>query len=129
MKGDVVVSALVVIEFAKFLQDHQYSTRMWDGGYTPEESNAVCHDLTQWAEGAWQLPGEFLMLWSRAEETQFSGDSELVYFVNDIAYLLPNPFIEGDAEGFVQTLSTIVAGHVETLYSVPIQQRVLYNAT
>lgn len=128
MKGEVVVAASVVIELAKFLQEHLYSTRMWDSGYTPAQSNEVCHDLTQWAEGVWQLPGEFLMLWSRAEETQFFGDSELVYFVNDIAYLLPNPFIEGDAEGFVQTLSTIVAGHVETLYGVPIQRRILYNA-
>jgi hypothetical protein len=122
------VAASVVIEFAKFLQEHQYSTEMWGSGYTSAESNGVCHDLTKWGQTTWQLPGEFLMLWSRSQDTQFLGDSELVYFINDLAYLLPNPFIEGDAEGFVLALATIVAENVESLYSVTIRQRVLYNA-
>lgn len=117
-----------LLEFAKFLKEHNYTTQMWDGGYTPERSNGVCHQLTEWARQVFELPGEFLMLWSEVEGTQFTGDSELVYFSENLAHLVPNPFIEGDAEGFVVALATIISGASDTLYRVPIKQRVLYNA-
>ena len=126
--GESRLAKSVMMEFARFLRDHSYTTSMWDSGYTAADSNGVCHELTKWFQQTWGQAGEFLMLWSSVNDTQFSGDSELVYLVDGRAHLIPNPFIEGDAEGFVLALAAIVEGHDNTLYSVQIKQRILYNA-
>lgn len=118
----------VLLSFANFLKSHEYSTRMWEHGYTVEDVNQVCHELTTWAQTALELAGEFIVLWSERDDIYFSGDSELAYTVNGHAYLLPNPFIEGDSEGFVVALHTILAGHETQLFAMEIQARVLYNA-
>lgn len=118
----------VLLSFALFLKTHAYTTSMWEQGYSADDVNQVCHELTKWAQDELGLPGEFLVLWSRQDGITFSGDSELVYANGDKAYLLPNPFIEGDSEGFVVALTTIVAGNEATLYETEIGARVLYNA-
>jgi hypothetical protein len=118
----------ILTAFAKFLQEHGYSTTMWEGGYRPEEANQVCHALTEWGQHTLQLDGEFLVLWTALVDTQFSGDNELIYVSHDKAYLIPNPFIEGDSEGFVSSLQRILHGKLEELYEVPMRRRILYNA-
>lgn len=114
--------------FALFLRDHQYSTRMWENGYTPAEANGVCHHLTEWAQTNWALDGEFLMLWASREGAGFFGDSELVYVLGRKAHLIPNPFLEGDAEGFVVAFQKILSGELGELYSLSVAERVLFNA-
>lgn len=101
---------------------------MWDDGYSSNDSNEVCHHLTQWIQSVWGVDGEFLMLWSEYEDAKFEGDSELAYFTDGLAHLMPNPFIEGDAEGFIVALATILEGAGDSLYRVSIGKRVLYNA-
>lgn len=118
----------VLLSFANFLKSHEYSTRMWEQGYQAEDVNEVCHELTEWAQTALELPGEFVVLWSRRDGIQFSGDSELAYTTDGHAYLVPNPFIEGDSEGFVVALNSILAGLADQLYETNIEARVLYNA-
>lgn len=118
----------VLSAFAKFLNQHNYSTLMWESGYGQDAANDVCHELTAWARDVFQIDGEFLMLWTHREDTRFFGDSELAYAAAGKAYLVPNPFLEGDAEGFVTALHRIVENEVGELYAVDIQGRVLYNA-
>jgi hypothetical protein len=122
------MSLSLLASFAKFLQDNQYSTRMWEGGYGSAEVNEVCDRLTQWAKRDLGLTGEFLILWTALDGTQFSGDNELIYLVDDRAYLIPNPFIEGESEEFIATLQRIVHGRFGELFEVPMQRRILYNA-
>jgi hypothetical protein len=122
------MSLSVLAAFAKFLQDNQYSTRMWEGGYSSDDVNEVCHRLTQWAQRELGLPGEFLILWSELDGTRFSGDNELIYLADDRAFLVPNPFIEGESEEFIATLQRIVHGRFGELYEVPVQRRILFNA-
>jgi len=114
--------------FAAFLKEHDYSTTMWEHGYTQDEANDVCHALTTWATEAQGLTGEFIMLWSMRDDLSFSGDSELAYAVAGCAYLFPNPFIEGDAEGFLSALQNVMNGRLDDLYQAPIESRLLYNA-
>ncbi len=118
----------VLTAFAKFLKEHGYRTTMWEGGYSPEEVNQVCHALTEWATQTLQLDGEFLVLWTQLVDTQFSGDNELIYVSAGKSYLIPNPFIEGDSEGFVTSLQRILQGKVEELFEVSVRRRILYNA-
>jgi hypothetical protein len=118
----------VLTAFARFLQERNYSTTMWEGGYSPEEVNQVCHALTEWALKTLQLDGEFLVLWTQLVDTEFSGDSELIYVSADKAYLVPNPFIEGEFEGFVTSLQRILQGKWEELFEVSVHRRILYNA-
>ncbi|QQE77788.1 hypothetical protein [Alicyclobacillus sp. SO9] len=118
----------VLLSFAEFLRNHEYTTSMWENHYTSNDVNQVCHHLTKWAQTAFGLDGEFLILWSRQEGMNFEGDSELCYLTDGTAYLLPNPFIEGDAEGFVVALQGILHNDVSDLYETPVVSRVLYNA-
>jgi hypothetical protein len=126
MRDNVTLSVLTA--FAKFLSRHEYSTTMWENAYGAKDANDVCHELTLWTQNELQLDGEFLILWSRLDGTNFSGDNELVYVLDDHAYLIPNPFIEGDSEGFVVALQTIISRNYAELYRVQIQNRILYNA-
>jgi len=118
----------VFSSFARFLEEHKYTTTMWETGYSAAQSNEICAALTQWGQSAMSLNGEFLMLWSEQVETKFRGDSELVYAVDGLAYLLPNPFLEGDSEGFLGALVHLVQGNQDDLYSTPIRSRILFNA-
>jgi hypothetical protein len=122
------MSLSILASFAKFLQANQYSTSMWERGYDSAEVNEVCDRLTQWAKGELELQGEFLILWSALDGTQFSGDNELIYLQNGKAYLIPNPFIEGESEEFIAALQRILHGRFGELFEVPIQRRILYNA-
>lgn len=115
-------------EFAKFLQAHQYDTKMWEHGYSPDDVNEVCHELSAWASQTFGLQGEFIVLWAEQDGITFAGDSELAYADAGTGYLLPNPFIEGDVEGFVVGLQHIVNGDMGDLYQVEVRGRVLYNA-
>lgn len=114
--------------FAEFLQANGYDTKMWERGYTSDEANEVCHRMTTWWQHDLALSGECLMLWSTRDGIRFSGDSELVYALNGTGYLLPNPFLEGDAEGFLVTLQNIAAGKLSQLFATSLRGRVLYNA-
>lgn len=114
--------------FARFLQENEYSTTMWESGYTPAEANEVCAGLTDWGQTQLGLKGEFLVLWSKQDGTQFSGDSELIYVQDGQAYLLPNPFLEGDPDGFLTSLLRILDGALAELYPIEIQSRILFNA-
>lgn len=118
----------VWMTFATFLKSNGFSASMWENGCTSDEANAVCHALTHWLQSEWELPGEFLLLWTRRDGIAFQGDHELVYAEDGLAYLLPNPFLEGDPEGFITMLQTILAGDRSTLFSVSLQSRLLYNA-
>lgn len=118
----------VVTSLAKFMQQHGYTTRMWEHGCTPEEANAVCYELTEWMRGELAVDGEFLLVWSKRQGTSFSGDNELCYLMEEKAYLMPNPFLEGDAEGFVVACQAIVSGRVNELYTTDVRERILYNA-
>lgn len=101
---------------------------MWERGYTPAESNEVCAALTDWGQIQLGLQGEFLVLWSKQEGTHFSGDSELIYMQGAAAYLLPNPFLEGDSDGFLTALLRLLDGATEELYPTKIRSRILFNA-
>lgn len=120
----------VLTSFAMFLKHKGYTTRLWENSFTSADVDAVCNALSEWAQTEWNLPGEFLMLWSRREHGMFVGDSELIYFesAESNAYLVPNPFLEGDAEGFVVAVQAIVNGRQSELYRVMIQAREMYNA-
>lgn len=118
----------VLTSFAVFMRDHGYTTRMWENGYTAALANDVCHAMTEWFQTTFQSSGEFVVLWSNGDGVSFSGDSELVYLEDGIAYLVPNPYIEGDSEGFVTALMKIVHGYKVELYQTEVQNRVLYNA-
>jgi hypothetical protein len=118
----------VITEFVKFLRDHGYTTRMWEGGFTSDDVNKVCHELTVWGQTTFGLVGEFIVVWSVKNDIQFSGDCEMVYAAGASAYLIPNPFIEGDSEGFLTALTKIVQGIEKELYPVELKQRILYNA-
>lgn len=117
-----------LVSFAKFLSEHQYNTSMWEHGTSPNEANSVCHELTEWGKREFQLPGEFIVLWSTQEGIHFSGDNELAYTVDGIAYLFPNPFLEGDSEGFISAFLRVLNGSFNQLFSCPIQSRILFNA-
>ncbi|MCY0875836.1 MAG: hypothetical protein OWT28_06160 [Firmicutes bacterium] len=114
--------------FADFLKRHGYSTTMWESGYSCGDANEVCRHVTAWMQQDLSLPGECLMLWAKREGTSFSGDSELIYAVDDNGLLLPNPFLEGDAEGFITALQKIMEGKSNELFVIALQSRVLYNA-
>lgn len=118
----------VFAAFARFLQEHEYSTMMWEKGYTPSEANEVCAALTEWGQVQLGLEGEFLVLWTKQVGTQFSGDSELIYLQGTEAFLLPNPFLEGDSDGFLTSLLRLRDGAAEELYPTKIQSRILFNA-
>jgi hypothetical protein len=118
----------VITEFAKFLRDHGYTTRMWEGGFSSDDVNQVCHELTGWGKTTLGLTGEFIVLWSAKNGIEFSGDSELIYTTGEDAHLIPNPFIEGDSEGFVTAVTKIVQGFEKELYPVELRERILYNA-
>lgn len=118
----------VLTAFAKFLGENQYTTSMWENGYNSDEVNEVCHALTTWAQRVLDVTGEFLILWSSCNDTQFSGDNELIYAVDGAGYLIPNPFLEGDSEGFVTALQRILHDGLDELYTVEIHSRILYNA-
>lgn len=102
---------------------------MWEHGYSSDDANEVCHRLSEWVQTALSLPGECLVLWSKQDGIRFTGDSELVYAMSGTAYLLPNPFLEGDPEGFIVAMQKIVEGHVSELFAIELQSRVLYNAS
>ncbi|MHB1681809.1 MAG: hypothetical protein ACYCYO_03135 [Bacilli bacterium] len=118
----------VLLAFALFLQKHGYSTSMWEDGYTPDDANLVCREMAVFAHDTLGLQGDFIVLWAQSDGIVFSGDSEFAYCMNDRAYLMPNPFIEGDSEGFVASLLHIVNGASQQLYEVFVRHRVLYNA-
>lgn len=122
------VQPSAAMTFAKFLHTEKYDTRMWENGYTMNDVNGVCHALTTWGKDVFGLTGDFVMIWAVQDGIQFSGDSELAYVVDGRGFLLPNPFIEGDAEGFVVALAQIVQGDTAQLYAVTPRSRVLYNA-
>lgn len=118
----------VLMLYGKLMKDHGYTTKMWEDGYGANEANDVCHELTKWAQEDLQLDGEFLVLWTYLNGTEFSGDNELVYVDAQGAYLIPNPFLEGDSEGFIVGMQKILNGDPSDLYEVSIQNRILYNA-
>lgn len=118
----------VVMSFANFLQKQSFSTTMWDKGYGPDEVNKVCGEMTRFMQAELGIPGEFIVLWAESDGIIFYGDSELAYAVDERAYLLPNPYIEGDSEGFVSALLKITSGLQAELYDVPMKHRVLFNA-
>ncbi|PWI58357.1 hypothetical protein [Sulfoacidibacillus thermotolerans] len=117
----------IPLSFAKFLQAHVFSTTMWENGYDSDESNRVCAAMTEWAQRDLGISGEFVIIWSANQGAVFSGDCELAYLHANRAYLLPNPYLEGNAEGFIHALQKIVEGHWSELYDVPFSHRVLYN--
>lgn len=119
----------VAVEFAKFLRDKEYGTRMWERGYTQDDANGVCHALSEWVRDVVKMDGEFVMVWGQRDGTRFSGDSELTYLAGGQGYLLPNPFIEGAAEEFVGALQHIVQGRTDQLFATSVGGRILYNAT
>jgi len=118
----------VLLSFVKFLQSNQYSTSMWEKGYSPNESNEVCHRLTEWAQNELDSPGEFVMMWATLDDITFCGDSELAYTNDGNGYLVPNPFIEGDAEGFTAALQLVLQNQLQQLYTVQVNKRILFNA-
>ncbi len=119
----------VAVAFAKFMQAASYHTRMWERGYTQDETNGVCAAMSTWGHQTFGFDGDFVMLWSQREDTRFFGDSELTYVTEHGGYLLPNPFIEGVAEEFLAALQYIVRGEFSQLYKTSVQGRVLFNAT
>lgn len=126
--GEAFSLLQVFSAFARFLEEHQYSTTMWEKGYTTGQANEVCAALTEWGQRQLGLIGEFLILWSKQEGTRFSGDSELIYVQESQAYLLPNPFIEGDPDGFLTSLLRLLDGAADELYPASIRSRILFNA-
>lgn len=118
----------VSLSFAKFLQDHKYTTQMWETPYTFETVNDVCQRLSLWGRTELNLQGEFLVIWAEQVGDSFRGDNELVYLIQDKAYLLPNPFIEGDAQGFIAALAHILEGEWGEFYEISLRKRYGYNA-
>ena len=117
------------IPFAKFMQNHKYTTTMWEGGVLPSTTNDVCHAMTVWLQESLGASGEFITVWSHLDDVTFSGDNELAYVTSQgQAFLLPSPYIEGDAEGFIQCLRRILDEDFTSLFATTIGRRILYNA-
>ncbi len=118
----------IAVSFAKFLRENAFSTSMWAGGYSPDDVNVVCEKMTEWAHEELRIKGEFLVLWGESDGIQFRGDRELGYVDGERAYLLPNPYIEGDSVGFITSMAKIVTGLQSELYDVIVIHRILHNA-
>lgn len=114
--------------FVNFLENNGYSTSMWESGFNQNQANEVCAELTKWFSQDSGESGEFLILWSDGDGSSFFGDAELAYFTDGVAYVLPNPFVEGSAEAFFSALISVTNHHFEALYPTKIRKRVLYNA-
>lgn len=114
--------------FARFLADHGYTTTMWENGFHSEDANEVCQTLSQWFQEKTHLDGEFLIIWGALDGVRFSGDAELAYFDGQQAYVMPNPFLEGNGDAFVAALDALAHDRKDLLYPAEIQKRILFNA-